>query len=120
MLKETGERRDLYSFAQAECIARERLMSKLSETQCHSYVVNDAFTEIGVSGVRYLIRKNRPTLAFRYSEEFDWSRPLCALCLHPLGYYKGTWAGVMPPSDEMLTHLLYIRSDEHFFWKKAN
>lgn len=71
------------------------------------------FSEKGKSGVMYVIRKNRPTIAIG-------SRVLCALCLHPLGYYEGTWTGSLCPTDEVIAHLLFIRGDEHTFWKKAN
>ena len=69
-----------------------------------------------------MLRKGRPTIAIRiHEDEWSWWMDiLCALCMHPLGFYEGTWAGVMAPSDEVLAHLLHIRADEHYFWRKAN
>jgi len=45
---------------------------------------------------------------------------LCALCLHPIGYYGDTWAGVMCPTDEVIAHLLMMRGSEEKFWANAN
>lgn len=108
------------TLAEAEIKAQERLFSSLSEHQIDLYIIGGGFIEIGKSGVVYVLRKNRPTLALRVDEDQTHFTPLCALCLHPVGYYTGTWAGILPPSDEVLAHLLMIRASEHFFWKKAN
>lgn len=116
---ETGAQRRAFTLSTAEITAQNRLLEALNDQQRGSYLMLDTFVERGRSGVLYFVRKNRPTIACR-SRPDGGATPLCALCLHPLGYYVGTWAGVMPPSDEVLTHLLYIRSDEHFFWRKAN
>jgi hypothetical protein len=45
---------------------------------------------------------------------------LCALCLHPIGYYGDTWAGVMCPTDEVIAHLLMMRGSEEKYWANAN
>jgi hypothetical protein len=37
-----------------------------------------------------------------------------------MGRYDGTFAGVMPPTDEVVADLLAMRGDEHFFWRKSN
>lgn len=47
-------------------------------------------------------------------------RILACLCLHPLGYYRGSWSGAMVPTDDVIAHLLMVRGDEHDFWRKAN
>lgn len=108
-------------FCSAERKAQRRLSQALTKTQREQYLLNDAVLERGRSGVIYMVRKNRPTVAFREDSEAEGgARALCALCLHPWAYYKGSWAGAMPPSDEVLAHLLYIRSNEHYFWRKAN
>lgn len=107
-----------YTMPAAEVQAQRRLFEALSKEQRETYIVTDAVVEKGRSGLRYLIRKNRPTLAVR--EIAEVGRVLCALCLHPAAYYTETWAGVMPPSDEVLAHLLMIRGDEHFYWRQAN
>jgi len=108
-----------YGQAHAELVARQGLEEVLSEGQRRELLLSDAFVEVGRSGVHYLIRRNRPTLAYRKLGDEHY-RPLCALCLHPLLYYDQTWAGGMPPSDEMLVHLMLIRADEHLLWRKAN
>lgn len=107
-----------YTMAAAEIQAQRRLFEALSQVQRETYIVADAVVERGRSGLRYLIRKDRPTLAVREIDEVG--SVLCALCLHPVAYYTETWAGVMPPSDEVLAHLLMIRADEHFYWRRAN
>jgi hypothetical protein len=65
-----------------------------------------------------LFRKGKPTIAIRQDEE--GGHPLCALCLHPIGYYGDTWAGVMCPTDEAIAHLLMMRGSEEKFWANAN
>lgn len=104
------------SLLEAEEIAQEKLQRLTDEVQWTSYRLTDTLAESGRSGICYILRKNRPTLAFRG----NWWQPLCALCLHPLAYYSNTYIGAMPPTDEVISHLLMIRADEHFFWRKAN
>lgn len=121
MVMETMDRRGLYSLRQSEEQAQKRLFKEISDYQRNQYVTGDFILERGRSGVGYFIRKNRPTIAMRSSAQAnECDSPLCALCLHPVAYYTTTWAGVLPPSDEVLTHLLMIRDDEHFYWRKAN
>lgn len=107
----------------AETAARKRLNKALNGRQRRELLLNAGFVEEGQSGVHYLIRANRPTVAYREEKLPDRMRSihfLAALCLHPLGYYEDTFTGCMPPSDEMITHLLMIRADEHFYWRKCN
>jgi hypothetical protein len=68
--------------------------------------------------VTYLFRKGKPTIALHQSEA--GTHLLCALCLHPIGYYGDTWAGVMCPTDEVIAHLLMMRGSEEKFWANAN
>lgn len=103
----------------AEEQARQMLKGLVSEEQWASYVLNDAFYEKGKSGIRYLLRKNRPTLAFRDLPD-GGGRPITALCFHPGGYYSSTWIGILPPSDEVIAHLLFIRGAEYAYLKQAN
>ncbi|MBI3956882.1 MAG: hypothetical protein HY340_02730 [Candidatus Kerfeldbacteria bacterium] len=119
VLLDTGGMRCRYTDLQAELRAQRRLREMISDNQWHAFVLADAFLEHGRSGVIYFLRKNRPTLALGLATDGMY-RTLGALCLHPLGYYTGTHAGVMAPSDEVIAHLLHIRGDEHFFWRKAN
>lgn len=105
-------------FAFIEEKAMKKLRSLVAPHEYASYLLTGAFCIEGRSGVRYLLRKGRPTLALRYNEEGIVI--LCTLCCHPLGYHDSTWAGVLPPTDEVVAHLLMIRGDEHFFWRKSN
>lgn len=70
------------------------------------------------SGVMYLFRRLRPTVAIR--EEKGRLRILCALCLHPIAYYSGSWAGAMCPTDDVIAHLMLMRGDEPMFWRRSN
>ncbi len=110
------------NMVETEHIARERLFQGLSEEQKQQCILTDSFVETGRSGTKYILRRNRPTLAFsvKKTEEGNEGELLAALCMHPLAYYTGSWIGVMPPSDEMLAHLLHIRADEHRYWKICN
>lgn len=109
----------------AEERARQLLRPRLNRFQWECYILCDSFMEISRrSGVIYLLRRNRPTIAFRPQEEDRKNgrslNPLCALCLHPLGYYASTWTGAYTPSDELIAILDFIRCDEKYFWRKAN
>jgi len=108
-----------YTLGESEQQAQKRLFRELNDNQRRQYITSDGFAETGRSGVMYVIRKSRPTIAIRKNAD-DGGAALCALCLHPVAYYTATWAGVLPPSDEALTHLLMIRQSEHFYWRKAN
>ena len=116
---ETIGRRAMYCDVSAELTARRRLFQELAQHQQDAYTVSDAFIEIGRSGIRYILRKNRPTIAIRRAQD-GTERVLCALCMHPVAYYDETWAGTLPPSDEVLSHLLMIRANEKLYWRKSN
>lgn len=100
-----------------EMTAVEKL-SELLEHRAHlwdAYVMTGTFIETSArSGVTYLFRRCRPTVAFR-DEHI-----LCTLCLHPVGYYENTHAGSMCPTDDVIAHLLLMRADEPFFWRRCN
>lgn len=103
--------------------AEERALGKLRELLPEHmwvrYRLSDCFIETSKrSGVLYMFRKLRPTLAC--SMRGPKVRILASLCMHPLGYYAGTWAGTMTPTDDVIAHLLFMRADEHGFWKTAN
>jgi len=95
----------------------------LNKMQTESYILNGMFPETSKrSGVTYIFRKGLPTLALRIDKLEDKRERrhfLAALCQHPLAYYADTFAGCTPPTDEVITHLLMMRSDEHRFWKKS-
>lgn len=105
---------------EAECMAMDKLATLLRPHLFEMYVMTGTFLETSArSGVSYIFRRCRPTLALRPTKG-DYMRILCALCLHPIGYYEGTWAGSMVPTDEVIAHLLLMRGDEPMFWRRAN
>lgn len=100
-----------------ETAAIEKLAELLEERPhlWEAYVLTGSFLETSArSGVTYLFRRCRPTVAFRDQ------RILCTLCLHPIGYYEETHAGSMCPTDDVIAHLLLMRADEPFYWRRAN
>lgn len=104
---------------EAEQKAQKKLASLISQELFELYFLTGHFPEMSKrSQVTYLFRKGRPTIALRQSEE--GSSLLCALCLHPIGYYGNSWAGVMCPTDEVIAHLLMMRGSEEKFWANAN
>lgn len=104
---------------EAEFRALETLRGLVKRSAWESYVLTGSFFETSRrSGVQYLFRKLRPTIAIKAWR--DRMHILTTLCLHPIGYYQETHAGVMVPTDDVMAHLLLMRSDEHYFWKKAN
>jgi hypothetical protein len=111
------------SSSRAEKKARKELVAKLSREQKRQLTLTGSFVEIGRSGVHYLIRFNRPTIAYRQKKARNGMKSttfLASMCMHPLGYYYRTYVGCLAPSDEMLSHLLLIRTDEVSFWRDAN
>jgi len=103
---------------------RRELLAELSRKQRNQLTLTGSFVEVGKSGVHYLIRRDRPAVAYRTwkirgsKREALWF--LATLCLHEVGYYDETFAGCKSPSAEMRAHLLYIRASEHYYWRKAN
>jgi hypothetical protein len=107
--------------AEAELKAMESLKTRVSEGQYTSYVLGGIFPEQSKrSGVIYFFRKGLPTLAVSFhGQNKDTGKVLAALCLHPMGYYAGTHVGLMTPTDEVIAHLLMMRSDERRYWAKS-
>ncbi len=102
-----------------EARALQVLGTLLPHHKFKAYLLTGMILEISDrSGVAYLFRKLRPTVAISMSE--DRPRILAALCLHPIGYYDDSWAGAMCPTDDVIAHLMLCRADEHMFWKRAN
>ena len=73
------------------------------------------------------VRQEIPDEPMQGPAQFRWINswwnakyPLCALCLHPIGYYGDTWAGVMCPTDEVIAHLLMMRGSEEKIWANSN
>jgi hypothetical protein len=104
---------------EAEEKAIQKLATLIDRNSFELYCLTGHFPEESKrSHVTYLFRKGRPTIALRLGDEGGY--PLCALCLHPIGYYGDTWAGVMCPTDEVIAHLLMMRACEEKFWANAN
>jgi hypothetical protein len=83
------------------------------------YLLSGMFLETSQrSGVTYTFRKLRPTLALRPSG--DSMRVIAALCMHPIAYYDGSWAGAMCPTDDVIAHLMLMRADERLYWRRCN
>lgn len=86
-----------------------------------SYIMTGMFLETSQrSGITYIFRRLRPTIAISKGRPDDGFRILCALCMHPIAYYAGSWAGAMCPTDDVIAHLSLMRGDEHMFWKRCN
>jgi len=104
---------------EAEQKAQKKLASLIPPDQFELYVLTGHFFEISRrSQLTYLFRRGRPTVVMRETDESTYM--LCALCLHPIGYYADTWAGVMCPTDEVIAHLLMMRGSEEKLWANAN
>lgn len=111
----------------AEIVATKKLRECLPPWKYKQYVLTGMFWEESKrSKVRYLFRKGRPTVACKYdmfeTDDDTWNghRILGCLCFHPVGYYRGTWAGGLCPTDDIIAALKLMRADEHMFWKKSN
>jgi hypothetical protein len=86
-----------------------------------TYLLTGMFVETSRrSGITYIFRKLRPTIALSPNKSEKRLVPLCTLCLHPIAYYHGTWAGAMCPTDDVVAHLMLMRGDEAMFWRRAN
>lgn len=90
--------------------------------QLKQYLLTGMFLETSPrSGLTYLFRRLRPTVAIDARDKSATaSRILCALCLHPIGHYEGSWAGAMCPTDDVVAHLMLMRGDEPLFWRRSN
>lgn len=99
--------------------AVQTLGSLVSHHQMRQYVLTGMFMEQSTrSKVFYLFRRLKPTVAMRADD--NNMRILCCMCLHPIAFYEGTWAGAMCPTDDVLAHLMLMRGDEPMFWRQAN
>ncbi len=102
----------------AERRAQEKLRGHISEEQWTSYQLTSAFTEQSKrSNLLYLFRRGFPTLAFKSSPEGN--NFFMGLCLHAEGYEPFSWAGRLCSTDDVITALLLMRSQEKKFWAKA-
>jgi hypothetical protein len=110
---------------EAEYAARDKLRSLVDERQFHAYEMTGMFNEVSKrSTVTYVFRKLRPTLALadesKVGRESPAYRVIAALCMHPIAYYQSTFSGALTPTDDVIAHLMTMRGDEHYFWRKAN
>ncbi len=104
---------------EAELKACEKLKSHINENQFATYMLTGIFFEESkLSKNGYIFRKLRPTIVLGLNDDHKHYIK-CALCLHPLGYYQSTFAGCMVPTDDVVTHYLMMKADEHHFWKKS-
>lgn len=101
-----------------ESNAVSTLAGLLPHRQFKQYMLTGMFMEASTrSGVHYLFRRLRPTVAI--ATKGEKTRILCALCMHPIAYYAGTWAGAMTPTDDVIAHLMMMRGDEAMFWRRS-
>jgi hypothetical protein len=122
--------------------AVDLLATLVSHRQFKQYMLTGSFLETSRrSRVTYMFRRLKPTVALGVhgtNPEFvdlpggkrrrvptlgrvgNQLRVLAALCLHPIAYYAGSWAGAMCPTDDVVAHLMLMRGDEAMFWRRAN
>jgi hypothetical protein len=103
--------------------ALQLLGDMVRHRQMKQYVLTGMFLEKSQrSGVTYMFRRLKPTVAIAPSRNGgeESMRILACLCLHPIAYYAGSWAGGMCPTDDVVAALSLMRGDEHYFWKKSN
>jgi len=99
--------------------AMETLRSLVRHHQFRLYFLTGSFLERSKrSGVMYMFRRLRPTLAISMTGER--TRVMCALCLHPVALYEQSFAGACCPTDDVIAHLMLCRGDEHMYWRRAN
>jgi hypothetical protein len=102
-----------------ESNAVKTLGSLVNHYQFRQYMLTGMFMETSKrSAVTYVFRRLKPTVALRSREKRV--EILCCLCLHPIAYYEGSWAGAMCPTDDVIAHLMLMRGDEPTFWKQSN
>jgi hypothetical protein len=103
----------------AEAAAVAKLRTLVKAHTFHHYMLTGTFLETSRrSGITYVFRRLRPTLALSFRT--GSARILCGLCLHPIGYHRDTWAGCLVPTDDVIAHLILMRGDENDFWRQAN
>jgi hypothetical protein len=104
-----------------ESNAVKTLGTLIRHRQLKQYLLTGMFMERSPrSHVSYLFRRLRPTIAISTRNGTADAKALCALCLHPIAYYGGSWGGAMTPTDDVIAHLMLMRGDEPLFWRRAN
>jgi hypothetical protein len=101
-----------------EAKAMELLEGLVTPRQFRQYSLTGTFLEASKrSGLTYMFRKLRPTVAIDGSN--GECRVRCSLCMHPIAYYAGSWGGAMCPTDDVIAHLMMMRGDEAMFWRRS-
>lgn len=103
--------------------ALQLLGTLIRHRQLKQYILTGGFLERSKrSGLTYWFRRLKPTVVLdaRREDSPEGIRILCALCMHPIAYYRDTWAGAMCPTDDVVAHLTMMRGDEPMLWRRAN
>lgn len=104
----------------AERKALARLSKLITRDEYREYYITGVLWVFSKrSGLTYIIRRGRPTVVISTSRGKEHAKILGALCVHAEGYYAGTWAGALVPTDDAIYHLIKIRGDEYYFWRVA-
>lgn len=106
-----------------ESNAVELLATLVTHRQMRHYLLTGTFLERSKrTGLTYMFRRLRPTVVIDARGEDDGKQPriMCALCMHPIAYYSGSWAGAMCPTDDVVAHLMLMRGDEPMLWRRSN
>lgn len=103
-----------------ESNAVQLLGSLVDHRKFKQYMLTGMFLERSPrSGLMYLFRRLRPTVVIKAEPGASETRILCGLCMHPIAYYSGSWAGAMTPTDDVVAHLQMMRGDEAMFWRRS-
>lgn len=101
--------------------ALQLLGTMLSHLMFKRYLLTGMFMETSKrSGVTYIFRRLRPTVALMSNPEKGIVKILCALCQHPIGLYADSFAGAMCGSDDVVAHLAMMRGDERMYWARSS
>lgn len=102
-----------------ENTALQLLAGLVDARRYKQYLLTGAFIESSPrSKVTYMFRRLKPTVAIR--NHAGQLKVMCTLCMHPIAFYQGTWAGAMTPTDDVVAHLMLMRGDEPMFWRRSN
>lgn len=102
-----------------ESAALRTLATLIRPRAFKQYLLSGMFLESSRrSKITYLFRRLKPTAVLR--ARGNAMCVMCTLCLHPIGYYAGSWAGAMCPTDDVIAHLMLMRGDEPMLWRRAN
>lgn len=119
LLKTLGVSLQVHSVA-TERQALRKLKQLIRPHMYETYLLTGTFLESSPrSGLIYVFRRLRPVLALTTDRATASVKPLAALCMHPLGYYAGSFVGAMTPTDDVVAQLLMMRADERRFWAQC-